>query len=80
MTLSSNGLPDSGPSLPAVFRWDGGFFLCRGALETESRVVSCCRFCGHFDRKGSRPSWALTLNDWGQWQCERYVQAPVRSR
>ncbi len=56
---------------PAGSGGAGGLFLCRGALEDEARIVPCCKVCTHYDKRGRKPTWALTLNDYGRWACER---------
>lgn len=56
---------------PAGSGGAGGLFLCRGALEDESRIVPCCKVCTHYHKRGRTPTWALTLNGYGRWQCER---------
>lgn len=57
---------------PAGSNGVGGLFSCRGALEGADRILPCCRICVHLDkRKGRAITWALTLNEWRQWACDR---------
>lgn len=56
---------------PAGSGGAGGHFLCRGALEDEARILVCRKVCTHYHKRGRLLTWALTLNDYGRWSCER---------
>lgn len=71
--ISLDASVDSGAIASPAGVAAGGLFSCRGALEDERSTVKCCRRCLHCDRKGAVPTWALTLNEWGQWRCVHYV-------